>query len=156
MKITIRKAMSEDIELLIALRLDYLREDNGRLCKSDENLIRSQLNSYFSRHIESYDFFAILGEVDGEITGSAFLTVCEKPANLAFMNGKTGTVLNVLTYPKFRRQGVATMVISALIEEAKAMDVSQLDLYATAQGKPLYEKFGFAPACCTAMRLKLV
>lgn len=155
MEISIRKANLDDIELLKTLRFAYLREDYGVLCESDEDLIRAQLGDYFSRHIGSWDFAAILAEVDGKIAGCAFLVACEKPANPSFVGGKTGTLLNVLTYPEYRRRGVASQVISALIKEAKTMGLSQLELSATEDGKPLYEKFGFAPPRCTAMRLQL-
>ena len=155
MNISTRKATRADIELLNTLRFAYLHEDFGSLNENDEKSIRAQLGDYFSRHIDSWDFAAIVAEVDGKVAGCAFLVICEKPANPSFMGGKTGTVLNVLTYPEYRRHGVGSRVISALIEEAKAMDVSRLDLVATKAGQPLYEKFGFAPPHNTAMRLAL-
>jgi GNAT superfamily N-acetyltransferase len=155
MDINIRKATRKDTALLTSLRLDYLREDYGNLRENDERLIRSQLGEYFSRHIGLWDFAAILAEVNGKIAGCAFLVACEKPANLSYVGGKTGTVLNVLTYPEYRGHGVASQVIAALIQEAKTMGVSLLELNATANGKPLYEKFGFAPPHYTAMRLRL-
>jgi hypothetical protein len=45
-----------------------------------------------------------------------------------------------------------------VIEEAKQLDVSFIELSATSDGKPLYEKFGFAEAKTkyTPMRLQLI
>lgn len=67
----------------------------------------------------------------------------EKPANPSYKTGKTGTLLNVFTYPEYRRMGLATSVIKAIIDEAKKLDIASIDLAATDFGKPLYEKLGF-------------
>ncbi|TGE39393.1 GNAT family N-acetyltransferase [Desulfosporosinus fructosivorans] len=80
----------------------------------------------------------------------------ERPANPSFITGKTGTLLNVFTYPKYRRMGSATKAICKIIDEAKRLGVSSIDLSATQDGKPLYEKLGFIEPKCTQMRLQLV
>ena len=41
-----------------------------------------------------------------------------------------------------------------LLDEAKALGLAAVDLMATDDGKPLYEKLGFAPYRYTSMRLK--
>jgi GNAT superfamily N-acetyltransferase len=153
----IRKATIEDIDILIKLRLDYLLTDRGYLNADEENAIRSQLVDYYTKHINN-DFIAILAEIDNNIVSTAFLAISEKPANPTFITGKTGTLLNVLTYPEYRRMGIATKVVSKIIDEAKQLGVSLIDLSATQDGKPLYEKLGFIEPKpkYTSMRLQLV
>jgi len=85
----------------------------------------------------------------------AYLAIAEKPANTTFITGKTGTLLNVLTYPEYRRKGIATKVINFLIGEAKNAGVSSIDLSATNDGKPLYEKMRFTTSTYVAMRMIL-
>ena len=46
---------------------------------------------------------------------------------------------HVLTFPEFRRKGIATKVITFLIDEARKSGVSTIDLSATKDGKHLYE-----------------
>lgn len=67
-------------------------------------------------------------------------------------------MLNVLTYPEYRRMGIATKVIERIIEEAKALGVSNIELSATLGGRPLYEKLGFVEkkSKYTEMRLQLI
>ena len=142
MKMNIRQANIEDIDILIQLRFDYLLADRGNLTAEEEKVIRSQLISYFAKHIND-DFIAILAEIDNNVVSTAFLAIAEKPANPAFITGKTGTLLNVLTYPDYRRMGLASKVIYKIIEEAKQLGVSYIELSATPDGKPLYEKLGF-------------
>ena len=49
------------------------------------------------------------------------------------------------TAPQYRRQGVATRILTRLVEDAHRRGVTAISLEATAMGRPLYEKFGFVP-----------
>ena len=153
----IRMAAVEDTSLLIKLRMDYLQSDRGALPEAEDKRIRRQLENYFPSHINK-DFIACLAEDEGVVLSVAYLVITEKPANPSFITGKTATLLNVLTYPKYRRQGIAKRVITRIIEEARRMEVSSIDLSATADGKPLYEKLGFTDNTLsryTPMKLRL-
>lgn len=151
----IRKATIEDMDILIKLRLDYLSADMGSLAPADEAAIRSQLATYYTKHINN-DFIAVLAELNGIVVSTAFLVISEKPANPTFITGKTGTILNVLTYPEYRRMGIATKLVYRIIDEAKQQGVSSIDLSATEDGKPLYEKLGFIESKYPYMKLRLL
>lgn len=71
------------------------------------------------------------------------MAIAEKPANTDCITGKTATILNVFTYPEYRRKGIAAKLLNMAISEAKAMNISCLELSATDSGRPLYEKLGF-------------
>ena len=155
----IRKAVKSDIETLIKLRIDFLTEDDEKLTSDEEIKTVEKLREYFLKHIESEDFIAALAEINGITVAVAFLVIQEKPVNPRyFVTGKTAVILNVLTYPKYRRQGIATKLLELLIEEAKRADVSFIELSATSMGQPVYEKLGFiekSPSSYTGMRLNL-
>ena len=155
----IRKAVKSDIETLIKLRIDYLTEDGGELTADEKSKTVEKLHEYFSKHIESEDFFAALAEVDGKTAAVAFMVIQEKPINPRyFITGKTAVLLNVLTYSEYRRQGIATKLLELLIEEAKREDASFIELSATSMGKSVYEKLGFvekSPSSYAEMRLNL-
>lgn len=142
MNTTYRIATKADIDKLLQLRIDYLTEDRGYLSNNDKEAVLKQLKVYYRKSIGN-SFFAVLAEEDNEIIGTAFLVISEKPANPAFITGKIGTVLNVLTYPEHRKQGVATTLLNTIIEISKQKDLSFIELSATKSGKPLYEKLGF-------------
>ena len=148
MEVALRKANIGDVELLIKLRIDYLTEDKGRPSQYEEAAIRGQLEKYFSKHIPNNTFIGVLAETDGKIASTAYLAVSEKPANQVFITGVTGTILNVLTYPEHRRKGIATKVLDKLIDEAKTIGVSYIDLSATSDGIYLYEKMGLKKSRC--------
>ena len=151
----IRKATIDDIDLLVRLRLDYIRADWGSLLQGDEEVIAARFRHYLLAHLPAGDFVGMLAVEGKTVMAAAYLVISEKPANPVYPNGITGLILNVLTYPPYRRQGVATRLLEALIEEAKTAGVSCLERSATGEGKPLYEKMGFAATRCPAMRMEL-
>jgi GNAT superfamily N-acetyltransferase len=142
----LRKATIHDIDLLIRLRMDYFKAESYLLQEYQEGLLKEQLFDYFSRHLAQKTFLAMIAEQDGAAVATAFLTITEQPASPCVPTGKIGTLYNVLTYPDYRRQGIATKLILALIEETKRRQVSALKLSATRDGHPLYEKLGFYTA----------
>ena len=140
-KINIRKTSLSDIERLIKLRLDFLTESYGENFTSDEiHKLTEQLQEYYPKHLDAGDFVAALAEIDGEIAATAFMIISEKPANIrSFITGKTAVILNVLTYPEYRRQGIATKLLELLIDEAKKADASYIELSASLMGKSVFK-----------------
>jgi len=142
-----------DIDQLIRLRFDFFAAI-GHPAEENREEIEASLRSYFERHIGKDCFVLALQESD-EIIASGYLTVNEIPANRNALNGLSGTLLNLFTYPSHRGKGYGTALIEAIKAEARNRNLSFIDLYATEQGTPLYEKTGFVPSSYQAMRLKL-
>ena len=61
----------------------------------------------------------------------------------SFITGKTGTVLNVYTKPEYRKKGYAKKLMNMMLEDAKAENVSIIELKATEDGYSLYRSVGF-------------
>ena len=139
------RAGFSDIEALTNLRIAYLLADHGALTQEQESAIRGSLPAYFQAHLNQNLFAFVLREED-RIVSCAFLLVIEKPMSPAFLNGKTGTVMNVYTCPDCRHRGYAKKVMQRLMDEAKALDLCTVELKATEDGYPLYHALGFADA----------
>lgn len=138
----IDKASDIDIEELAGLRFAYLQEDFGKISEEDVLRLRDALPQYFRKHL-NHDLFAYVVREGEEILACAFLLVIEKPMSPAFMTGKTGTVLNVYTRPEHRKKGYGKQLMNALLEGAKAMGLSVVELKATEDGYHLYKSVGF-------------
>lgn len=136
------RARNEDIAELVDLRLLYLREDNGGLDEDVEKSIRLNLPNYYREHLNR-DLFAYIVRNDQAILACALLLVVQKPMSPAFVNGKTGIVLNVYTRPPYRRKGYAGKLVDVMLGEAKNMELSVVELKATDDGYPLYLSAGF-------------
>ncbi|MBO4887065.1 MAG: GNAT family N-acetyltransferase [Firmicutes bacterium] len=138
----VEKARPKDINALVELRLAYLQEDNGKLEEETVRKIRQSLPKYY-RDTLNKDLFVYLIRENEEIVSCAFLLVVIKPMSPSFINGKTGTVLNVYTRPAARRKGYARKIMNTLIEDAAKMALSRIELKATEDGYPLYKAVGF-------------
>ncbi len=137
------RALLSDIPELTELRLLYLGEDLGGIGNGDAAAIRSALPGYLRAHLDR-DLFVYVVREGGRIAACAFLLVTEKPMSPRFLNGRTGTVLNVFTRPDSRRKGCGRAVTEALLAGAEEMALSVVELKATGDGYPLYKAVGFA------------
>lgn len=138
----IRKATTEDIVDLIQLRIDYLTEHFGSLYDAQQAQIRAQLDIYFRAHL-LHDFIAYIAQINNHAIATAFLVVQEKPANPRFLTGRTGLLLNVYTLKEYRRRGVAKQLLNRIIDDARTLSLSYIELTATEAGKHLYDSLGF-------------
>ena len=149
------KATVNDTESLIRLRIDFLSEDEGELSETVLSLISDQLPAYFRRHLNKDLFVFVCRDAD-TIAGCCFLSVSEKPANPRFINGKTGTVLNVYTKPEYRRKGVARKLMQMLLAESADLKLDYVELKASDAGYPLYRSLGFEDAASRYRPMKYV
>ncbi len=138
----VQKASDADIDILADLRIEYLKEDSGFLDESDAEVIAKSLPDYFARHL-GRDLYCYIIRDGNDIAACAFLLIVEKPMSPAFINGKTGTVLNVYTRPSCRHRGYAREIMEELIADAKKMELSRIELKSTEAGHSLYLSMGF-------------
>jgi len=57
--------------------------------------------------------------------------------------GTNAYISTVSTDPRWRRRGMAAAIMDALIGVAREAGTDNVDLHATAEGRPLYERLGF-------------
>ena len=74
------------------------------------------------------------------------------PANPA---ASVGYIQWVCTDPRWRRQGLARLITSALIAWFRERDVRAVELHATAHGAGLYRSLGFGPGSSPGLRMFL-
>ena len=138
----VQKARLSDIDSLVDLRIRYLTEDHGRLEVQDAEAIAEKLPEYFRAHLGK-DLFCYIVRDGQDIVSCAFLLIVEKPMSPAFINGKTGTVLNVYTRPAHRHKGYAGLIMKELLSDARKMALCTIELKATDAGYSLYRSAGF-------------
>ena len=138
----VENAKIADIDLLVELRIAYLKEDLGKLDEEDIKKIRRDLPDYFRRNLNENIFCYLIRDKE-EIAACAFLLVVEKPMSPAFITGKTGTVLNVYTNPAYRHKGYAKKIMNKLLSDALEKNLSVVELKSTEAGYHLYKSVGF-------------
>lgn len=139
---TFEKATAQDTGILTELRIAYLQEDLGEIATADLKLIESLLPGYYEKHLNR-DLMVYVARNEKDIVSCAFLLIVEKPMSPSFITGKTGTVLNVYTKPEYRKKGYAKKLMNMMLEDAKAENVSIIELKATEDGYSLYRSVGF-------------
>lgn len=147
------KATIKDINGLTDLRLAYLQEDLGVI--TDKELIQESLPGYYEKHLNK-DLMVYVARDDEDIVSCAFLLIVEKPMSPSFITGKTGTVLNVYTKPEYRNKGYAKKLMTMMLEDATAQDVSVIELKSTEDGYLLYKSVGFEDVVAKYHNMKIV
>ena len=147
------KATIKDINMLTDLRLAYLQEDLGVI--TNKELIQESLPGYYEKHLNK-DLMVYVARDEEDIVSCAFLLIVEKPMSPSFITGKTGTVLNVYTKPEYRNKGYAKKLMTMMLEDATAQDVSIIELKATEDGYSLYKSVGFEDVVAKYHNMKIV
>ena len=134
------KTTTEDIDLLMKIRLEMLREVNNLpdTYEYDKAFI-DESRKYF----EEGDQTTVLAMEGDEVVGCASLSyICIMPT-FSHPKGKRAHLMNGYTKPDYRRKGISKRMVEILIDEAKEKGVTEICLDTTAMGRPLYETLGF-------------
>lgn len=84
-----------------------------------------------------------IGTCGGELIASIGLVVHSAPPRPSNLVGKTGYIMNLVTLPAWRRRGIASALLSHVIEVLRAEGVPPVTLHASEEGRGLYEELGF-------------
>jgi ribosomal protein S18 acetylase RimI-like enzyme len=141
--IIFRKLNKNDKELFVNLRIQFLMDCFDVINESEKIQIKNNLNLYFDEHINKNDFIGMIAVYNGNIVSTAYLIILDYPANPNLISGKAGTLLNVYTFPEYRRKGIVKKLLEEIIKEAKLIGINSIDLKATEDGYNLYKKIGF-------------
>ena len=148
----IRIATRDDIEALVLVRRAF-RTELSPHSDEENQALDAQFRTYLSEKIESGQFVGVVGEVGTDVACAAFLLVEECPATREVPRGRLGKIINVYTYPRYRRQGYAAQIVGRIIAEARALSLDAIDLEATEIGRTVYERLGFSVRKFAPMRL---
>jgi GNAT superfamily N-acetyltransferase len=155
-KVVYRRARIYDIPTLVEFRVRFLNELNQRSENDETRIVRESLLEYFNKAIPSNDFIAWLAEYDGKIIATSGMVVQQIPARYEGVeSGKLGYLLNFYTIPEARRNGIATVLLSKLIEEAKSLGLKYLYLHASEDGINIYRRAGFVEPDQPELKLRL-
>lgn len=134
-----RKASSVDTGKLVEIRKLQLI-DEGIEPTID---IDDELTDFFENKLADGSLVEWVVEDKNEIVATAAIVFYQFPPTYTNKTGWKGYITNMYTRNDYRKQGIATMLLEKLVEEAKRRGVKKLWLGASKLGRPVYEKFGF-------------
>lgn len=135
-------ARNEDIDNCVKMRLLYILEEEPNLDNNKKLDLEKTLKDYFNNKLNK-DVFCFLAKDDEKVVGMVILLVIERPANSYLINGLAGEVLSVIVDKDYRNRGIASKLMTDLINFSKEKKLCRIDLRATEKGFPLYKKLGF-------------
>lgn len=137
--VTLRRAAPGDAEALARLR-GFMH-----LAMGDELTDEwyAECVAAFRRRLASEQFCAFVVEDDGQVVAGGVGWLDEHLPSPYLVSGLRGHIASMSTDPDHRRNGYARQVFAALMDWFHALGIARVDLRATAEGRALYEQFGF-------------
>jgi GNAT superfamily N-acetyltransferase len=151
--IQIRPATPEDAPVIARHRAGMFR-DMGQVTPEAYDALVVVAESRLRETLASGEYVAWLAlapEDDAVIGGAGAQRRLAFPHPHRFEDGTVGVsegrhaiVLNVYTEPAWRRRGVAEALMRQVIRWAESERLDRLVLHASDEGRPLYQRLGFA------------
>lgn len=142
--ISYRKATIHDIDELVRLRIEFLKEvQKVETRQYSEDELRHSLHAYLSKSMNNDEFVAWLAISGGEIVATSGLCFFQITPGFTLIDGKIAYILNIYTLPAWRGKSIGKQVFSHILQEAVSRGYKRISLHASEDGRPIYEKFGF-------------
>ncbi len=149
--VTYSEAAMSGLHALAAMRVRMIEEEHT-LSDNQKRLIGENTKQFLFDGISKDTAVVWTAVFSDRLIGMGVVNFFSLPPNDWCPNGKTAYIGSIYVLPEFRRQGIASELLSHLVEEAKTRECQRVLLHASEEGRPLYEKFGFE-ASPTAMAL---
>ncbi|MEK5382799.1 GNAT family N-acetyltransferase [Niallia sp. FSL W8-0635] len=134
-----RKATIEDIHLLMELRKTQLVDEG---IKADKD-IDKELEAFFEKKFTDESLIQLIAMEQNEIIATGAIVIYDFPPSYTNKSGKKAYVTNMYTKNEYRGKGIATSLLTKLVDEAKSLGITKMWLGASKLGRPVYKKFGF-------------
>jgi len=152
LNVTIREAAAPDIPEILRQRRG-MYEDMGHKDRESIEAMVSLCAVYLAKALPEGTFRAWLAEAEGRVLGGGAIVISPWPAHPYDLECRRATILNVYTYPQYRRQGIARQIMHTMMDRCRREGFARVTLHASAEGQHLYESLGFEAS--NEMKLKL-
>src|ERR1019366_3866862 len=152
-EITIREAAPGESAIILHHRRSMFRDmGEGTVEELDRMVEVARL--WLARALAdgSYRHWLAL-DGSGRVAGGGGGVLCPWRANPKDSCTQRAVILNVYTEPEFRKRGIARQIMLTILAWIKQQGLRAVNLHASKEGRPLYEKLGFEAT--NEMRLKL-
>lgn len=152
--ITIRPATREDVPELVRLRRMMFEamgcDDMVALDRAD-----AAVEPFIEQAVRAGTFHGWLATTStGEAVGSGGVMFDQRPPSPDNLSGRIGYILNVVTIPRYRRQGIARRMMETMLDWLVDQGIEVVALHASEEGRPLYRQLGFVDSNEMRMRIE--
>lgn len=153
-KIVLRKADVNDIDQLVDMRIEYLKEDLGEKREKEILSLKPSLKQFFGKHL-NVDVEAFVAECAGKIVSSSFTVYYFRLPHPDFPQGSAGIPINGYTKPGYRKKGLAGSLLKMSAEYAKRRGVELLNMEVTKMGGSVSKEIGFTEIHYIPVQMRL-
>ena len=140
----VQHAGSSDVDDFVRLRSALFEEAARPAAVRDPDALAERTRAAYLRGVGARTLLVWMARSNaGEALGSLAMHLFPRLPSPASPTGEEGYVVNVYTLPDWRRRGVGSALMEALLEESRRLHLCRLRLHATWEGRKLYERFGF-------------
>ena len=138
-----RWAGIEDLEALLSLRMEAVREIFSFKGNVDCSSFEGATRDYYGRHLRTGTHVAIVVEEDGVLVGTGGICFDEELPSPDNPSGRSAYLMNVYVRPKERGRGIGTEIVRRLLKRCEAEGAGKVYLESTPLGRKVYYKLGF-------------
>jgi GNAT superfamily N-acetyltransferase len=140
MHMTVRRARPDDAPALARLRWQW-RVETGDDPGADRDAFLRYFATWAVDHRSTH--LAFLAEVDGRLSGMAWLALADRVPTPGRFDRRTGDVQSVYVVPEARNAGVGTALLQAVLKEARDRELTHVTVHANQRAASVYLRSGF-------------
>ena len=145
----IRRATSQDADI-ISWHRARMFQDMGDVSGNAFEILRAKARTRLEQWIDAENYIGWLAtaadkpEVIVAGAGVQLQPILPRPLDPSTISeGRQGTIVNVFTEPRWRRRGIASLLIREIVIWSKTKQIDRLLLHASDEGRSTYERLGF-------------
>ena len=142
----------DEADILVEARR-HMFEDMGETNDESLDAADALFRAWLIEHLANGTALGLAAKRDGEWLGAVTVNIQPTAPSLGNPSGKQYYLLGLWVRPSSRRTGVASALVAAAADHARASGVGALLLMASDTGRLVYERLGFETA--PSMRLFL-
>jgi GNAT superfamily N-acetyltransferase len=144
-EIVIREARRDDIAEIVRQRR-RMYEDMGERDAAALDAMQASSSAFLEKALPTGVFRGWLAETRaGRVVAGGGMMIVPRLSRPADPEPRRAWILNVYTYPGYRRQGIARRLMQSIIEWCQQAGFQSVSLHASHDGRPLYQSMGFKP-----------
>lgn len=139
----VRRAELTDVEVFVAQRLALFREAHAMAAGPDEDWLAASTRTAFAALLIDGSTTVWLATSADGVVGSVAMHLLARFPSLQNRCAQEAYVSHVFVTPEWRRRGVGSALVTAMVQHARVLGLARVRLHATEPGRALYETHGF-------------
>ena len=142
-KTTIEKASLQDLDELMAWRMEVLHEVFSITSDTDTYTLEQANRRYYERTLADGEHVACFARYNGQRVGCGGVCLQREMPSSDNPTGLCAYLMNIYTRPQYRRLHVGSTIVGWLVEQVKQLGAGKIYLETSEIGRVMYEKLRF-------------